>query len=143
MLNLPVKIFGTPGDTTGNGLKKINKLKDAKPSLVILTLGGNDILKRRKLDETKANLEKLFSTLQSWGHTVVYTEVLSVMDGKRHQMHLELCKQYKIPIVPDILSGMLSSTEYMQSDSIHPSENGCQLIAERIVSVLREQGFVN
>lgn len=142
-LNLPSKIFGYPGNTTADGLKKIEQLKQEPPSLVILTLGGNDILKRRKLEETKRNLTHLFKTLQSYGHTVVYTEVLSVMDGKRHLMHVELCKEFKIAMVPDILSGMISGTEYMQGDSIHPNEAGCQLIAQRILTVLQETKRIN
>lgn len=138
LLKLPKKIYGYPGNTTGDGLKKIKNLTDEAPSLVILTLGGNDILRRRKLDETKENLDKILKTLQEQGHTVVYTEVLSVMDGKRHLMHIELCKKFKIALVPDILSGMLSGTEYMQADSIHPNGAGCQLIAERIMATLQE-----
>lgn len=142
-LNLPFKIYGYPGNTTADGLKKIKNLKDEPPSLVILTLGGNDILRRRKLAETKMNLDQLFSKLQNWGHTIIYTEVLSIMDGKRHLMHIELCKKYKIAIVPDILSGMLSGTEHMQGDSIHPNVSGCQLISQRILKVLKASKFID
>jgi len=140
-LNLPFKVFGYPGNTTADGLKKIKSLKDETPSLVILTLGGNDILKRKKLEETFSNLEIIINQLQSWGHTVVYTEVLSIMDGKRHNMHVALSKKSKIYMVPDILSGMISDQGLMQADSIHPNEDGCKLISERIMKVLKESKF--
>lgn len=142
-IKLPSKIFGYPGNTTADGLKKIDKLKDEPASLVILTLGGNDILKHRKLKETKQNLRALFKSIQSQGHSLVYTEVLSVIDGNRHLMHIELCKEFKIAMVPDILSGMITGTEYMQADSIHPNEDGCSLIAQRIFKVLKEKEILD
>ncbi len=140
-LNLPVKIFGYPGYTTADGLKKIDILKNEEPSLVILTLGGNDILRRKNLKETQENLKTIFAKIQSWKHTLVYTEVLSVFDGKRHIMHIELCKANKVCMVPDILSGMISDQNSMQADSIHPNENGCRIIADRVIKVLKENKF--
>ena len=141
-LNTPFKIFGYPGNTTTDGLKKIDILKNEPPSLVILTLGGNDIIRRVKQSETKSNLQQLFSKLQSWGHTVVYTEVLSVFDGKRHLMHIELCKESKICLVPDILSGILSDHKKM-SDNVHPNEIGCEEISQKILNTLKENSFFN
>ena len=140
-IGLPIKIYGYPGYTTTDGLKKINLLKDEAPSLVILTLGGNDILRRKEIKETQQNLSTIISQLQSWKHTVVYTEVLSIMDGKRHLMHTDLCKSKKICIVPDILSGMITDQNSMQADSIHPNKEGCRIIAERITTVLKENNF--
>ena len=140
-LNLPFKIFGYPGKTTEDGLSKVTNLKDETPSLVILTLGGNDILRRKKLSETESNLNKIIDTLQNWGHTVVFTEVLSIMDGKRQHMYASLCETKKICIVPDILKGMITDQKSMQADSIHPNEQGCAIIAERIIKVLKENKF--
>lgn len=142
-LNLPIKIYGYPGNTTADGLKKLPRLKDEKPSLLILTLGGNDILHRAALEDTESHLKSIISQLQSWGHTVVYTEVLSIMDGKRHLMHTNLCRERKVCMVPDILSGMITDQKLMQADSIHPNKDGCKLIAQRIIKVLKEKKFFN
>ncbi len=49
----------------------------------MVTLGGNDILRRTALDETLANLEAIFAELQDRGCVVAYCEVLGVVAGKR------------------------------------------------------------
>lgn len=142
-LNIPVKIYGYPGNTTADGLKKLSNLENEPPSLLVLTLGGNDILRRLNLDETDKNLREIIQALKLKGHTVVFTEVLSIMAGKRHQIYLEICKDMKIVMVPDILKGMLSDSESMQGDSIHPDTKGCRIISDRIITTLKETGILN
>lgn len=142
-LGIAYKIFGYPGNTTADGIKKLKNLDNEPPSLIILTLGGNDILRRLKLEETDANLRTLFENLQKKGHTVVFTEVLPLMGGKRHDIYRNACKDYKIAMVPDILDNMLNDSESMQGDGIHPDVKGCEIIAERVLKTLNETGLIN
>jgi lysophospholipase L1-like esterase len=136
-LNLPKTVYGFNGYTTENALTVIDQLKEEKPSLLVVTLGGNDILRRKSLKDTEKNLREIFKRLQGMGHTVVYTEVLSVLDGARHEVHLKLCKEFGIAMVPDILKGLLSDNEAMV-DNIHPDVKGCEIIAERVMAVIHE-----
>ena len=57
-------------------------------------------------------------------------------------MHLRLCQEYKIALVPDILADMLTDTDLMQADSIHPAEEGCKLIAKRIAAVINDTKLI-
>lgn len=142
-LEIKYKIFGYPGNTTEDGIKKLKNLDNEPPSLVILTLGGNDILRRLKLEETDENLRTLFKSLQMKGHTVVFTEVLPILGGKRRNIYIGACKDYKIAMVPDILDNMLNDATSMQGDGIHPDVKGCEIIAERVLNTLSETGLVN
>ena len=144
LLKLPMSRYGYSGFTSGNILKKLIKIKDEEPTLVILTIGGNDILKKVKLAETEKNLENIFTQLQALKHTIVFTEVLSIFDSKRHKMHRRLCQKFKIALIPDIMAGMLNDNSVLQdNDLIHPNVKGCGVIAKKIYDVLEELSLVN
>ncbi len=137
MLNLPNTVYGFNGITTEKALEVIDSLKGEKPALVIVTLGGNDLLQRLKLENTEANLREIFQKLQTMGHTVVFTEVLGIGGKSRHEVYRKVCSEMEIAMVPDILKGMLTDQEAMQSDNIHPKAKGCEIIAKRVAEILK------
>ena len=139
-LKLPKIVYGFNGYTTEKALTVVDKLKEQAPTLLVVTLGGNDILRRKKLDETENNLRQIFGKLQAMGHTVVFTEVLSVFDGDRHEVYRKLCSEFEIAMVPDILKGLLSDNEAMV-DNIHPDIKGCEVISDRVLKVIKEFHF--
>jgi len=140
-LRLPMQRFGFPGETSADALNRLRHIEADEPALVILTFGGNDILRNVSLEETDANLRQVISNLQSKGHSVVFTEVLSIFDGERHDMYRKMCRDLHIAMVPDILDGLLRTKDGLQIDSIHPAPKGCGIIAQRIVGVLRKTHF--
>ena len=140
-LNKELILYGFNGYTTQDALAKLPLLKNEPPSLVVVTLGGNDILRSRDLKTTGNNLRTIFTELKKMNHTIVFTEVLSFFDSKRHNMYVELCKEMNIAMVPDLLDGLLSSVEAMQADTIHPAPLGCEAIANKVVGVLQEFHF--
>ncbi len=137
MLNLPNTVYGFNGITTEKALEVIDSLKGEKPALVIVTLGGNDLLQRLKLENTEENLRVIFQKLQTMGHTVVFTEVLGIGGKSRHEVYRKVCREMGIAMVPDILKGMLTDQEAMQSDNIHPKAKGCEIIAKRVAEILK------
>ena len=59
---------GVPGEVTEGGLQRLPAvIEEHRPALVIVCLGGNDML--RKLDEaqTKANLREIINTIRAGG----------------------------------------------------------------------------
>jgi acyl-CoA thioesterase I len=137
MLNLSNTVYGYNGITTEKALEVIDSLKSEKPAMVIVTLGGNDLLQRLKLEKTEANLREIFQKLQTMGHTVVFTEVLGIGGKSRHEVYRKVCRELGVTMVPDILKGMLTDQEAMQSDNIHPKAKGCEIIAKRVAEILK------
>ena len=135
-LNLPFQRFGFSGYKTSDALAKLPQIPEGKNALMVVTLGGNDILRNKPLSETEKNLKTIFSELHKKGYAIVYTEVLGLIGGKRHAMHLRVCQELQVAIVPDILAGVFSNPDLMQADSIHPAERGCQKIADKIVETI-------
>ena len=138
-LGQKVDVHGYDGMTSEGGLKVLPEILKGESALWIVTLGGNDILKSKKLAQTEANMRSVFKKLQALGHTVVWTEVLPILGGSdRHDMHLRVCREEGVLLVPDILDDILTDPK-LQVDAIHPNSLGCQLIAERVQKLLREK----
>src|SRR3569832_22217 len=63
---------GVPGDTTATGLQRLPAVLDEyKPRLVLLCLGGNDMLQKQPEATTENNLRLLVQTIRSSGAEVV------------------------------------------------------------------------
>jgi len=136
-----VYTLGTPGDTTANGLEKCGKFRTGQFGIVIVTLGGNDILRRVPRETTEKNLESIFADIQATGAVAVYTGVdgpLSVGSDRRYR---QLCRRHGVIYVPNIMKGVLTDSA-LKSDEIHPNAVGYRLIAERVANVLKSAGLL-
>ncbi|MGB8339116.1 MAG: arylesterase [Burkholderiales bacterium] len=116
------------GETTFGGATRIdNALKQHRPAIIIVELGGNDGLRGLPLTDSKANLEKILRA-----STSAKTKILLVgmrlppnygrdYTEKFHAMYAALAKQYKAELVPFMLEGVANSRENFQADNIHPT----------------------
>ena len=63
---------GIPGEESPHGLERLPQvLDDYQPALMILCLGGNDMLRRRPMPQIQANLEQMVRLAQGRGIQVV------------------------------------------------------------------------
>jgi len=134
----PIENFGISGNTTADGVARIDKALARDPGIVILLLGGNDALRRVPEEITRANLATLITRFQERGSIVVLLGVRGgIIGARRKDMYEELSAQYKTPYLPDVLDGILLNPELM-FDGIHPNEKGYGLIASRIKKIFVE-----
>lgn len=56
---------GVNGDTSADVLTRVNEITEQNPDLVLLGVGGNDVLQRIAPDTTRANIIATIDTLQS------------------------------------------------------------------------------
>lgn len=132
---------GTSGDTTEDGVGKLAQFKDEKFGIIILTLGGNDILQNRDWPDIERDLRTLITTLQASGAVVVFTGVTGPLNPGRGEKYEAICREYGAVYVPEILRGLRNHDELM-SDAIHPNEAGYRKMAERLAGVLRDRELV-
>src|SRR5512139_2897766 len=67
---------GVPGDTTASALLRLpDVLAEHKPRLVLLCLGGNDMLRKQPVAQTENNLRLLVQTIRASGAAVVLIAV--------------------------------------------------------------------
>ena len=136
-----VKIInrGVPGDTTADGLARLERdVMGSDPRIVIVCLGGNDMLRRMEAETTFANLEKIIRRIQSAGALVVLVGVDGgfLVGGGFAKRYRELAVATGVVFVPDVLAGILTSPK-LKADQIHPNGKGYTVMAERIYKALK------
>jgi acyl-CoA thioesterase I len=138
---LDVKIInlGLKGATTAESLPRVKKeVLPLKPSLVVIELGGNDVLQKVDQAETRANLQKMIDEVHEQEIPIL---VLGVRGGlvsdKFADMFSDLVSENAVAYVPDILDGILTNPG-LRIDTIHPNKEGHMKIADRIEPELRE-----
>lgn len=136
MLGNPIVNLGVLGDTTAQGLARVDQVIAKDPGTVILLLGGNDYLKKIPQEETFANLRSIIAKLQAQGAVVV---LLGVRGGILRDNFIDgfdaLAEETGVIYVPDVLDGLIGRDAYM-SDAIHPNDQGYAQIAERVFSAI-------
>ncbi len=137
-LGTPVINLGVPGDTTADGLARVDTLLATDPRVVIILLGGNDAIKKLPVEQTFADLASLIERIQATGAAVVLVGEPGALYGSRYDEEYErLAETYRTSYVSNILSGLIGRAEYM-SDYIHPNDAGYEKAAERILPVVNE-----
>ena len=72
LTGLAVINAGVPGDTTASALQRLPAvLAEHQPRLVLLCLGGNDMLRKHPAASTESNLRLLVQTIRASGAEVV------------------------------------------------------------------------
>lgn len=109
------------------------------PDVVVIVVGGNDIIRRVPESETRANLEILFSMLRERDIEVVFGDVTMsapflISRGEDFQ---NLAMEYGVVYVPDLL-GSIFWDPTKKFDLLHPNDEGYLLIAEKLQPYVQE-----
>ena len=139
-LGIVVKVenAGVSGDTTADGLARLDWSVGADADAVILELGANDGLRGLSPGQAYANLEKIVQRLQQRKLPVMLAgmkalrnlgaEYASAFDG----IYPRLAEKYHVPLYPFFLEGVVADPHYNQPDMLHPNAAGVDVIVKNI-----------
>ena len=132
---------GVPGDTTMSGLQRLSGvLAEHKPRLVLLCLGGNDMLKQQPAAATENNLRLLVQTIRAGGADVVLIGVPEPrLFGGAPDFYGRVAEEMQLPLERDIFNDVLKDNR-LKSDPIHANAAGYRVVAERLAEFLRKAG---
>jgi len=135
---------GVPGEVTAQGLARLPVvLAQYRPRLLLLCLGGNDML--RKQDDARIidNLRAMVREAKESGVAVVLIGVPrpALLFASAPAFYADIAAEFDLPYQKDVLAEVLRSAE-LKSDPIHPNAKGYRKIAEALAQLLRRAGAV-
>jgi acyl-CoA thioesterase-1 len=129
---------GVSGDTTADGLARLEWALAEKPDVVILELGANDALRGLDPATVRANLDKMIGKAQASGAKVLLAGMLAPSNfGEEYRqafnrIYPELAEAHGAALYPFILDGVALDRQLNQPDGLHPNERGVAIIVEHI-----------
>ena len=139
---------GVSGDTSAGALTRLPALLDEhQPQLVLVSLGGNDMLRKVPSAQTVANLGSLLDLIKARGArgVLLATPKPSIAGAVFNNLspadfYADVAKDKKVPLIKDALPEVLSDTA-LKSDQLHPNAAGHALLGEKIHADLKEFGL--
>jgi len=145
-LNVRVDNAGVSGDTTAGGVSRVewSVEGDPKPALVIVALGGNDMLRGLEPDVTRTNLTKILTTLKEKEIPVLLAGMKAplqytlMFQKSFDSIYSDLAEEFDVPLYPFFLEGVALKPEMNQSDGIHPNQAGVARMVEGLLPLVKE-----
>ena len=125
---------GVSGDTSAGGLTRIEWALQDRPSVLILELGANDMLRGIDPATTRANLEAIVIRAKEAGVTIVLAGMRSTenfgADYKQafDSIYPELARRHQLILMPFFLEGVAADPKLNQADGLHPNAQGVGVI---------------
>jgi acyl-CoA thioesterase-1 len=134
---------GVPGEQTAAGLERLPEVLDEhKPKLVIVCLGGNDMLRKGTQENIEANLRKILAEIKSRGLDVMLIGVPTpTLITRPPDFYFKLAKEFAIPYEGEIITSVLYKSD-LKSDPIHPNAAGYRKVAEAVAKLMRDAGAI-
>lgn len=145
-VNARVSNAGISGDTSAAGLQRFAftlNAQDYEPDLVIIELGGNDLLRGLSPDQTRANIAAMIEEAQKRGIRVLLMGMRAPPNyGPEYQaefdaLYSDLAREYGTALVPFWLESIYQDPTLFQSDRIHPTEIGIETLVSATVDEVR------
>lgn len=132
---------GVPGDTTSQGMQRLPAaLRTHRPKLVMLCLGGNDMLRKVSDAVIADNLRAMIRSIQASGAAVVLIGVPKpALFGGAAKFYEELAKEFGLVYEGEALNDILRKPA-LKSDPIHPNAQGYHALAEAVAGLLKRSG---
>jgi acyl-CoA thioesterase-1 len=134
---------GVSGDTTTDGLARIDNVIAQHPHLVLLEFGGNDGLRGVPVTATARNLEEMIRRLVQAKIPVILLGItLPPNYGPDYvkpftAMFPKLAQAYHLKFMPFLIIHVYQNPGLMQPDGIHPNGEGNKIVARDVFDLIK------
>lgn len=140
---------GIPGDTSQDGLARLPALLEMhQPQLLIVELGGNDLLRQVAPTQVEQNLKAILSLAKAQGIKTALVAIpaisplmAAVGNLSDHPMYARIAQDTHTPLIAEVFSEVLSARA-LKADQIHPNAEGYVEVAERMGEQLKQLGYL-
>ena len=126
------------GNTSKNGLSRVDWSLGDNPNIVILCLGANDMLRGLDPSLTKNNLDSIINKFINNNAIIILAGMQSPESmGPKYKkefdaIYPDLSAQYNLIFMPFLLEGVALEKELLQADFKHPNAKGIRVMAENL-----------
>ena len=139
---------GIPGDTSAGALARLPELlQQHQPRLVLVSIGGNDLLRRMALSDLREHVRAICRKARDAGAQVVLVaipEANAMAAAARslgdHPVYAELAEELQVPLYEGGWAKVLSDPA-LRSDAIHANAKGYEAFAKGLWVWLRGLGL--
>lgn len=139
---------GISGDTSAGALGRLPALlEEHRPALVLVTLGGNDMLRKLPEADTMANLAGIIALAREHGARAVLIATPQPSVAGAVFRSLSAAGFYRtvadgsgVPLIEDAIADVLSDPG-MKGDPLHPNAAGHVLLEKKLYAALKKLGF--
>jgi acyl-CoA thioesterase I len=135
---------GVSGDTTADGLARLDWSVPEGTDAVIVELGANDMLRGFNPSVTRSGLDAILQRLTQRHVTILLCGMRAAPNlGPEYvrafdSIYPDLAAKYSVPLYPFFLDGVAANLSLTQSDGMHPNAAGVGVIVERILPKVQE-----
>jgi len=144
-LKVKVRPAGVSGDTSADGLARVDFSVRPDTDLCLVVLGGNDLLQGREPRQMKADLDGILKKLQARRIPAMLVGIKAPPAmGEDYAREFDavvpdLARADDVPAFPDLLGKVALDRSLNQGDGIHPNPQGVgQVIARLAPAVAAE-----
>ena len=135
---------GVSGETTSGGKNRIDWVLNEEPNIFILELGANDGLRGVPLAQTKENLQYIIDAVKKkYPSTKIVLAGMQLPPNMGQKYTTEfrdifpsLAEKNDLYLVPFLLNNVGGITALNQSDGIHPTKEGHEILATNVWNIL-------
>ena len=126
------------GNTSKNGLSRVDWSLGDNPNIVILCLGANDMLRGLDPSLTKNNLDSIINKFINNKAIIILAGMQSPESmGPKYKkefdaIYPDLSAQYNLIFMPFLLEGVALEKELLQADFKHPNAKGIRVMADNL-----------
>lgn len=141
---------GVPGHTSAQALERLPALlAEHQPALVIVSIGGNDLLRRQDEGALRDKLRRILAAVREAGAQALLVAVPRPTLAARvtgslddHALYAEVAREAAVPLHADGWSAVLAD-ERLRSDAIHANAAGYEAFARGLLGTLQDSGFIS
>ena len=133
---------GISGNTTKDGLERVDRVVAMHPAIVVVEFGGNDGLRGLRIEDTRANLDAILARLKAGGAKIVLAGITLPPDyGPDYIQQFQttyalMARKYALPFLPFLLQGVYGVDGMMQGDRTHATARGNEVVAANVLHLI-------
>jgi acyl-CoA thioesterase-1 len=137
-LSVKVENASAVGDTTEDGVQRLEGALAGNVSVLVLALGANDGLAGVSVSRVERNLSAIIESAERRGVDVLLCGMETPpfrglqYSIEFHRIFPRLAVEFAVPLVPFLLSDVILHPDLMGPDHVHPNAAGARRIAETI-----------